>query len=279
MDLELGPKEASVGDFSLDLLAKELGTGRAVVIENQLTKTDHDHLGKLLTYAAGFSASVVIWVVESIREEHRQALEWLNQRTDTDTSFFGVVIEALQIDNSNPAFNFKVVVSPNEWQKNQRRQVVGRVSNRGESYRKYFQLLIDELRDKHRFTGARKGQPQNWYSFSSGVSGIHFNAVFAGNNLVRVELYIDQGDIEKNKSLFNWLQEQKEAVETQCGTALEWERLDERQGCRISVNCSGSIESGAEELDEIRRWQINNLLTFKKVFGPLIKDGVKRLNG
>lgn len=275
MDLELESKEASVGDFSLDLLAKDLGRGSTVVIENQLTQTDHDHLGKLLTYAAGYSAAVVIWVVESIREEHRQALEWLNQRTDTDTSFFGVVIEALQIDDSNPAFNFKVVVSPNEWQKNRRKQVAGKVSSKGEAYRQYYQPLIDELRDKHRFTGARIAQPQNWYAFSSGVSGIHLNAVFASNNLVRVELNIDQGDYDKNKALFDWLWEQKEAIERQCGSNLDWERLDERRSSRISVSCSGSIESSDGELDEIRRWQIRNLLIFKKVFGPLIKSGVK----
>jgi hypothetical protein len=278
MDLELEAKEASVGDFSLDLLAKDLGTSRMVVVENQLTQTDHDHLGKLLTYAAGFGASVVIWVAESIREEHRQALEWLNQRTDTDTEFFGVVVEVLQIDDSKPAYNFKPVVFPNEWQKSKRSQAVGSVSSKGEAYRQYYQPLIDELREKHKFTGARVAQPQNWYAFSSGVSGIHVSAVFAGNDTARVELYIDLRDFETNKALFDWLHGQKDNIEKECGFPLQWERLDERRASRITVSRSGSIGSDAEDLEQIRKWQIERLLVFKKVFGPLVRTGVKKLN-
>jgi hypothetical protein len=276
MDLELEAREASIGDFSLDLLAKDLGSGRTVVIENQLTQTDHDHLGKLLTYAAGFGASVVIWVAETIREEHRQALEWLNQRTDTDTEFFGVVVELLQIDDSKPAYNFKPVVFPNEWQKTKRSQTIGRVSTKGEAYRQYYQPLIDELREKHKFTGARIAQPQSWYAFSAGTSGVPVSAVFAGDGTARVELYIDLGTVEANKALFDWLQNQKDSIEKQLGFSLQWERLDGKRASRIYVSRSGSIESTAEELEQLRKWQIEKLLHFKKILAPLVKAGVKQ---
>lgn len=76
MDLEVTTCEADIGDFSLDLLAKDLGSGRPVVIENQFGATNHDHLGKVITYAAGVDAVAVIWLMESMRDEHRQALEW-----------------------------------------------------------------------------------------------------------------------------------------------------------------------------------------------------------
>ncbi|MDH3360659.1 MAG: DUF4268 domain-containing protein, partial [Desulfobulbaceae bacterium] len=217
MELELKGKEAAVGDFSLDLLARDLGTGRTVIIENQLTQTDHDHLGKLLTYAAGFSASTVIWVAETVRDEHRQSLEWLNQRTDEDTQFFGVAIEVFKIDDSKPAYSFKPVVFPNEWQKSRKRQANTNVSSKGEAYRNYFQSLIDELRENHRFTNAKIGQPQNWYSFSSGFSNIPIGAVFAMGRKTRIELYIDVGDGEKNKAIFDLLQGQKDLIHEKYG--------------------------------------------------------------
>ena len=276
MDLELQAKEADVGDFSLDLLAKDT-SGRTVVIENQLAQTDHDHLGKLLTYAAGFDAAAVIWVAESIREEHRQALDWLNQRTNATTDFFGVVVEVLQIDNSNPAVNFKLVVFPNEWQKPKRTQAASIVSPRGEAYRQYYQPLIDELREKHKFTGARIAQPQSWQSFSSGVAYATFGAPFRSNNRASVEVYIDYGEVESNKALFDWLYKRKDAIEKELGFPVQWDRLDDKQASRISVDRTGNIQDGANELDEIRKWQIEKLLTFKKVFGPLLKEGVKEI--
>jgi hypothetical protein len=124
----------------------------------------------------------------------------------------------------------------------------------------------------------RVAQPQNWYAFSSGVSGIKVSAVLAGNDTARVELYIDLRDFEANKTLFDWLHGQKDSIEKGCGFPLQWERLDERRASRITINRSGSITSGAEELERIRKWQIERLLIFKKVFGPLVKTGVKKLN-
>ena len=275
MELELKGKEAAVGDFSLDLLARDLGTGRTVIIENQLTQTDHDHLGKLLTYAAGFSASTVIWVSETVRDEHRQTLEWLNQRTDEETQFFGVVVEVFKIDDSKPAYSFKPVVFPNEWQKSKKRQANTNVSSKGEAYRNYFQSLIDELRESHRFTNAKIGQPQNWYSFSSGFSNIPIGAVFAMGGKSRVELYIDVLDGEKNKAIFDNLQEQKEIIHREYGYPLEWERLDDKRASRIAIYRDGSIEDSEEDLSEIKKWHIEHLLKFKKTFTPFLKKAIK----
>ncbi len=277
MELELKDTEASVGDFSLDLLAKDLGTGHTVIIENQLTQTDHVHLGKLLTYAAGFSASTVVWIAEIVRDEHRQALEWLNQRTDEETQFFCVVVEVFKIDDSKPAYKFKPIVSPSEWQKSKKQQMRGTISAKGEAYRIYFQSLIDELRESYQFTTAKIGQPQNWYSFSSGVSNIPLIASFAQGGKARTDLYIDVGDSVKNKALFDWQHKQRDEIHSKLGKELEWERLDDKRASRISVYMDGSIQSSEEELIEIKSWHIENLLNFKKVFSPLIKKGLKAI--
>ena len=277
MELELKEKEAAVGEFSLDLLAKDLGTGHIVIIENQLKQTDHDHLGKLLTYAAGFNASAVVWVAEHVRDEHRQALEWLNQRTDEETLFFGVVIEVIRIDDSKPAYVFKPVVSPSEWQKTRKRQAGATITEKGELYRNYFQQLIDELREKHNYTNAKVGQPQNWYAFSAGASGVSYNATFVQGEKVRTELYIDFGDIEKNKALFNYLHDRKEEIHANFGGELAWEPLEEKRASRISVYRDGSIEADPAELVEIKDWHVDTLIKLKHSLATYIKKGLKEI--
>ena len=273
--LELTDKEASVGDFSLDLLAKDLVSLRTVIIENQLSQTDHDHLGKLLTYAAGFDASTVIWLSEEVRDEHRQALEWLNQKTDINTQFFGVVVEILKIDDSMPAFNFKPVVFPNEWQKSERQKVSANTSQKLEKYRGYFQVLIDELRESHGFPGAGsvKAKNHNRQYFAAGISGVYYRAGFAGGR-VSASVYMGGED----KSLFDNLEKRAAAISSKFGRELEWERLDEKKRSTVSVYRDGSVESSQIELEEIREWHITYLLKLKEVFAPEIKRARERID-
>jgi hypothetical protein len=271
MDLELTGREAAVGDFSCDLLARDLGRDRIVVIENQFGPTDHDHLGKILTYAAGLEAEAIVWLAERIREEHRQTLEWLNRHTDNTIRFFAVIVELLQIDASAPAVNFKPIVFPNEWQREARASAEAS-SPREEAYRAYFQILIDELREKHRFTNARAAQPQSWYEFSSGISGIRYGTSFAQGGRIRAEIYIDVGDIEINKAYFDQLYSEHETIEREFGEPLSWERLNERRASRVAVYRPGSISINSEELAKIRAWAIEKLLKFRTVFTERLKE-------
>ena len=273
LELELESEEAPVGKFSLDLLARDTGTNRTVIIENQLEPTDHDHLGKLLTYAGGYDANVIVWVAKDFRDEHRQALDWLNQHTDEDTEFFGVVVEVWKIDGSRPAPHFNMVAAPNEWRREAVRSVrEAKASDKNLRYQAFFQELMDALRERG-FTNARKAQLQSWYYFSAGhAQRVQYGATFAQGKRARIEVYIDNTDRDWNKTLFDRLMERKESIESDLSEILEWERLDNRRASRIAVVRQGSIDDEPETLKEIEDWMIDKLLDFKGVFDPRLDE-------
>ncbi len=278
LELELRATEVPVGPYWLDILAHDLGSDRPVIVENQLETTDHDHLGKLLTYASGYDAHVAVWIAKEFRDEHRQALDWLNQRSDENTEFFGVVIEVWKIDDSRPAPHFKLVATPNDWRKEKvTTKQEGTTSERGEAYRDFFQGLIDRLREEHQFTGAKKGLPQSWYNFPSGLSGIPYEAKFTHGNKASVGLFIGRNDKDQNEGFFDELRENQEAIESELQELLEWDRIEGYKSCRIAVTRSGSITDNQETLKEIQDWMIDKLLKFKQVFGPRLKDLVDTL--
>lgn len=117
LDISFLQTEASVGKISVDILAEEENTSRKIVIENQLESTDHDHLGKIITYASGFDAEIIIWIVKEVRDEHKQAIDWLNDNTNEKINFFAISIELWKIGNSPFAPRFNIISKPNNWAK------------------------------------------------------------------------------------------------------------------------------------------------------------------
>jgi hypothetical protein len=249
-----------------------LNRDRIVIIENQLHPTDHTHLGQLITYAAGLDAGAVVWVSPQLREEHRQALDWLNRRLGSSIEFFGVALEVIKVDTSLPAVNFRLAAFPNDW--GRRVKVDGSLSGRRAAYQAFFQSLIDELREKHRFTNARAGLPQNWYTFSTGVAGIKYGVAFSSKTL-RVELYIDGPDADVNAAVFEALDAEREQIEYELGFPLSWERLDHAVACRIAVyqDDSSVMESDREML---LAWSIEKLLGLRASFGPRLRPAVAK---
>lgn len=264
MDLQLESTEVSAGDFSADIVARDLSTNRKVIIENQYGSTDHKHLGQLMTYCSVLDADVVVWIAESIRAEHKAAMDFLNLNLKDSLSLYAVEASAIRVDQSNPAFLLSVVSRPNE---NRAPDTAPQTSETQEKYRSHFQALIDELRNKHRFTNAKAGQPQNWYSFSSENSKVFkYGTNFNRNNKVSVEIYIDCGDKAQNESIFDALQSRQSAIETELGHPLTWERIDNKRACRIAVYRDGDIDVDTETLADIRAWTVKELLKFKQVF-------------
>lgn len=275
LGLEIDPlqREAAVGDFKLDVFGRDLASGREVIIENQLEATDHNHLGQLLTYAAGLEAKIVIWIAPQFRDEHRQALDWLNLQTDEDVSFFGIEVELLQVDDSLPAAHFKVVVQPNEWQKQAASSKKPEVSPRRAAYHEFFTDLLSKLKSSSPgYTTSNRVGYDSWMQFGAGRSGFSFNPAFAGGNQFRVELYIDGGDYDANKAAFDELESAKDQIEEAVGEPLTWQRLDERRACRIYVHRDASINSPPETLDGLKEWAVEQLLKFRDVFGPRVKS-------
>ena len=179
LELELITAESSVGPFACDIEARDINTGRKVIVENQLEPTDHTHLGQLLTYAAGLDATVIVWISPLVREQHRQAIDFLNRYTAEGLDFFAVGLEVVKIGASLPAVVFRLVASPNAWAKTAASTNQPAVtSSRMLAYQEFYQGLINELRTVHHFTNAKAAQPQSWYSFTSGTRGFVYSTTF-----------------------------------------------------------------------------------------------------
>lgn len=269
LDIEITEREGAVGSFAVDLVGKDLGSGHTVIIENQLEPTDHTHLGQLLTYAAGRGAKIVVWISPQFRDEHRQALDWLNENTRQDQAFFGVEIKLVRIDDSRPAPLFKLVSQPNEWQKTGARTPI---SPRAEAYQAFWETFLQRLRERAPgFTHAQKGLPQSWYNIGAGRSGFAYGGAFRLGGRFAVELYIDTGDKDKNKAFFDRLHGQRNSIEQELNMTLSWERLDDARASRIATYREGTIDSTEAELDELRNWAVATLIKFREAFGKRIR--------
>lgn len=267
LDLELLNTEHDIGSFSLDIYAKEINTGHPVIIENQLEVTDHSHLGQLITYASGVDAKIIVWISREVREEHRKAIDWLNEVSNEQTHFFAVEIQAITIDNSPPAPLFKVKASPNEWGKAQKTATSGASapkSSKQQYYHEFFTAFLAEIKQKHpHMTNAKSVGYDSWYTFGSGKSGFSLNMAFRGGNRFSCELYIDTNDKDLNKSKFDELYKHKSEIEDTLGD-LSWERLDDKRACRIAAYIDMADDQS------MIMWGINTLVSFKDIFSKYI---------
>lgn len=273
LDIEMVQQEMPVGKFSLDIFAKDIGSGREIIIENQLDATDHSHLGQLLTYAAGLDAKVIIWISPQFRDEHRQAVDWLNQNSVEDVSFFAVELEIFRIADSPPAPNFKLAAQPSEWQKLVKAETKhGQHSDRQVAYQEFFADLLSRLKKTDpAFTSASRVGYDNWITFSAGRSGFGVGANFFTGGRFRVELYIDTGDHDTNKRAFDMLLGERADIEDALGESLEWTRLENRRASRIYAHLEGDVTSPPDTLEALKGWGVDMLVKFKGVLGPRVK--------
>jgi len=250
--IQLLKTEASVGGFNVDMLAEEEGTGRKIIIENQLEMTDHKHLWQILTYASWLDAEYIVWIVKDVRDEHKQAIDWLNEHTDTGLNFFIVKMELWKIGNSNIAPKFHVYSKPNDWSK-----LVKSLSSESKelSETKLSQLdfwtnLINYFNDKGTRLSMRKAKPQHWHDLSLWNSLSHISlTVNSQNNSVGSELYISD-----SKDLYDYLYTQKESIEKELWGKLEWERLDNKKASRIKYTRQDIDFKNKDSWEDLYEW-------------------------
>jgi len=255
--------EAYVGNFHADILAEEENTGRKIIIENQLEPTNHDHLGKLITYAAGYEAEIIVWIVENAREEHRQAVEWLNDHTDDDTNFFLVQMELWQIDDSKLAARFHLMVEPNDWAKTIRQTTKKSTLTDTKLLQLEFWNALREYGEKNgtSLRLGRSARPRHWYNISIGSTDTHMSLT-----LNTIEEQIGCGIyIRHSKELFHALEAQKEAIEKEIGASLEWMELPEKQASRIKLSISGDVTK-RESWNDFSAWFIQTAEKFDRAF-------------
>ena len=262
IELETQERESSVGKRFLDIMATD-SSGRPVIIENQLANSDGDHLGRLLIYAAGKDADVVIWIAKEFEDEHWQVLQWLNQRTDTQTKFFGVVIEVWTIDGSPPAPYFRVVAAPNDWRK---RNVVSRPPRR--RFRRFRERLQEKLRLADLPLGPTSDHTKPWLAIQH-LDGLNYSVDFRDRIFFSFQL-----DTRGNQSLdwchwaFDRLEEDRSDIESILGD-LEWERRWQRdRGSTIMSYYPEDFSDLTDSWDEVHNWVVERYRLFRQQFEP-----------
>ena len=276
MDLELQETEAAVGGYSLDVLATDLNQNRPVIIENQLEATNHDHLGKLLTYAAGYDANVIVWLTREFRDEHRQALDWLNRRTNEDTQFFGVVVELWQIGNSPLAPHFTLVVSPNEYAKSRPATLKGTVLDAQGKFRQSLREACDARGINYR---GKIGGNSSYLIFEHPVKYVRYAAIWHGGR-PGVEAFIEKGGAEGriwNQKAFNHLNQRKTEIdsalmESEHDAYLVWEPGENRRHSRVAIYRQGNVLEETDSWSEFQDWMIRKLYKFRDVLTPRLKE-------
>lgn len=281
IDLEVEAQEKEVGPFRADILCKDTTRDTWVLIENQLERTDHIHLGQLLTYAAGLNTVSIVWIAKAFTEEHRAALDWLNEMTDERIRFFGLEVELWQIANSPIAPKFNVVCKPNDWSKSisggAARVAGGELTEAKQTQLEYWQVFRQLLQEKRSFLKTQNASPQHWLSIALGRSGFRMSAIasfydseadsFSGHE-IRAEVIIDD---HRAKEYFALLQKDADQIQREVGEAkLVWHNPPDKRLCKVYVRRSADLND-RQTWPAQHAWLQTQLEALHRAFAPRVK--------
>ena len=255
--------EKFVGNYRCDILCKDEITGKMVLIENQLEPTNHDHLGKIITYASGLDAAVVVWIVASARDEHASAIEWLNKHTDDEISFFLMEVHAYKIGDSDPAPQFKIIEQPNDFVKIVKAVSKNSDMNESQKNRLEFWTQFNEVVDsKGKPFNKRKATTDHWYNVAIGSSDASISIDLVNKeHKIRVSLWIND-----NKDIFDALFQRKDEIETALGFGLEWNRLDNKKASYICTYIKGLNFKKQDNYPMLMEQIVDLVLKMRNVF-------------
>ncbi|MER8760683.1 MULTISPECIES: DUF4268 domain-containing protein [unclassified Mesorhizobium] len=263
--------ELPAGEFRLDILAED-ESGNPVLIENQFGNTDHRHLGQLITYIASQRSDVTaIWIAESIREDHRAAIDWLNSTTKEGFNFFAVEVEALKIGDSDPAPFFRVVAQPNNWA----RAVDAKVSSEGELAERhkvrlaYWASFAEYLRKNDPSFAINRQNKDNWIQFRIGRAGFAILCTIStSKQRIGVELYLFNDPLKVG---IRELKLNRAAIEAAIGEPLEWQELPNKKASRIALYRNDVDPSETGSYSDLHAWMLDKMQRFRLVFAPRVK--------
>lgn len=260
-------KEVYVGSYRCDLVAVDESSGIKVIIENQLESSNHEHLGKIITYASGLDAQVVVWIVKNAKEEHRSAIEWLNNNTNSDINFFLIELHAYKIGDSLPAPYFEIIEKPNDFIKNNKVNGNKNELNKSQSERLIFWNRFNEiLIDKGKPFNVRKATTDHWYDVAIGSSSSHISIELINKEKhIRIGLYMVD-----DKEYFDKLFANKDTIETQLGIKLEWQRECSGNVSRVKYKLPGLDYDNHSNYDELINKSIDIAANMQKVFKKYI---------
>ncbi len=270
MKLEAVQTEAAVGDFSLDILARDRNTDQLVAIENQLELTDHTHLGQILTYAAGHDARAVIWVTPSFREEHRAAIDWLNRWTREEIGFWGVEVRAIKIGDSLPAPEFRAVASPNDWARETKSLASSAWTSEQEAMLRFFTSVSEQLlangfasEVSKRSTRIPRYFPTEFHSLSYAGELFH-NGLWAF-------LWISTSSVEEKWRIFNALDAERAEIEAGLEANWDFSSYGTHRWASIGIWTEGTIEDEPKDLEAHKAWLVEHLPKLKAILHPRLE--------
>jgi hypothetical protein len=276
--LELEAQEKEVGPFRADILCKDRDTDHWVLVENQLERTDHTHMGQLITYAAGLKAVTIVWIAARFTEEHRAALDWMNEITDNTFNFFGLEIELWRIGGSTVAPKFNVVSKPNDWSRSVAKSTASlELTPAKELQLEFWTSFVAYVRERGSKVRPTKALPQHWMNIAVGRSQFGMSAIASlwnsvtessdtGEIRVELSIYTDDSDMH-----FDMLAEHKSTIEDELGCPLYWHKPEGKRQRKIYDRMDAILDDRDSWLD-MHEWIIRRLEEFSKVFRHRIKQ-------